>query len=31
VSYARLAAGLMNTPEEVDLALAAVRKVAAAA
>lgn len=27
-SYARLAAGLMNTPEEVDLALAAVRAVA---
>lgn len=31
VSYARLAAGVMNTPEEVDTALAAVRELAAAA
>ncbi|HEX6200241.1 MAG TPA: aminotransferase class V-fold PLP-dependent enzyme [Thermoanaerobaculia bacterium] len=31
VSYARLAAGIMNTPEEVETALAAVRELAAAA
>jgi len=30
VSYARLSAGLMNTPEQVDKAIAAVRAIAGA-
>ena len=30
VTYARLAAGIMNTPEEVEMALRAVREVSAA-